>query len=692
MPIVEKICLLSKTALNLGIAIRGWTNPVAIAGSALLEDAPDLLAHRDVDPTLEEQYYEAVKQTLSRLKSEFSSRHSMRTLINELTNNVDLLDTFATDLDTVVRKAETYREQYMNDIDAQAFICAFEQIFPEEIARHNELSHFYNSQDNQRMFQILEQILQRLDQTQAPEPKLEPPCLKLPLVSALPASKFVGRVSELKEISDRFAQGDKLVVLTGLGGMGKTELAVKFGRVYGGTVYFARFDVSFTKTLANMAHGIRPALSDEELRQPEGTLCAMVLDILGKAVDDDLLIIDNADSDTGSLADLQKDAGYQALMRLPMKILLTTRSEVPRAVKIKAMDEDPLFKIFKNQGADVNDAEKRSLVEAVKGHTLTIDLIARTLADNWVPVSTEDMLNAIGNSTLSEEDFPEVGADYNQDPDQMHIYQRLRSVFKVANIPDVEKSILRCATLLPETGLDVRYFRAAMTEEMRKAFPNLGKRGWLTVENSLLTIHPVIRLVCRTELTPTDENCGGFLDAIWGQFDEKEYDRVKFAQLAGVFALAAEYLDDQKAEWINHSGRLLNDLAQYDDARALYEKHLPSLEKRLKDTEQLATVYNNLGYAYGGLGDHRKALEFMLKALEIRKNVLPPEHPDLATSYNNVGITYAYMEDFPKAVEYVEKALAIREKVLPPTHPDIANTKQSIANIRSAMDRAKKSQ
>ena len=277
MPIVEKICLLSKTALNLGIAIRGWTNPVAIAGSALLEDAADLLAHQNVDPTLEEQYYEAVKQTLSRLKSGFSSRHSMRTLINELTSNVDLLDTFDTDLDAVIRKAETYREQYMNDIDAQAFICAFEQIFPEEIARHNELSHFYNSQDNQRMFQILEQILQRLDQTQAPEPKLEPPCLKLPLVSALPASKFVGRVSELKEISDRFAQGDKLVVLTGLGGMGKTELAVKFGRDYAGTVYFARFDTSFTKTLANMALGIRPALSNEELGQPEDALCVLML-------------------------------------------------------------------------------------------------------------------------------------------------------------------------------------------------------------------------------------------------------------------------------------------------------------------------------------------------------------------------------------------------------------------------------
>ena len=108
MPIVENICLLSKTALNLGIAVCGWTNPAAMAGSAILEDAADLLAHREVNHTLEEQYYDAVTQTLSRLKSEFSSRHSMNQLVKELISNVDLLDTFNTDLDTVIRKAETY--------------------------------------------------------------------------------------------------------------------------------------------------------------------------------------------------------------------------------------------------------------------------------------------------------------------------------------------------------------------------------------------------------------------------------------------------------------------------------------------------------------------------------------------------------------------------------------------------------
>ena len=684
MPIVEKICLLSKTALNLGIAIRGWTNPVAIAGSALLEDAADLLAHRDVDPTLEEQYYKAVEQTLSRLEDKFSAQHSMRTLINELTSNVDLLDTFDTDLDTVVRKAETYREQYMNDIDAQAFIRAFDRIFPEEIARHDELSHFYNSQDNQRMFQILEQILQRLDQTQVPEPKQEPPCLKLPLVSALPASKFVGRVSELKEISDRFAQGDKLVVLTGLGGMGKTELAVKFGRVYGGTVYFARFDVSFTKTLANMAHGIRPALSDEELRQPEEVLCAMVFELLSKADKNDLLIIDNAD--TGSLADL-----CQALLRLPSKVLLTTRSDWDEGIFVEKIEDEHLRKMLTRYGANLTVEEMDAIIKTVNGHTLTIDLIARTLNGKGLKkVTAEMMIESLKKNTLPSEKYRKIATHYNQSTEQAQIYQHLSTVFNVSEISDDDKELLRCATLFPENGISGDLMAGIMNDDGIAHLESLMERGWLEMKDGLLTIHPVIRLVCRTELTPTDENCGAFLDALWGQFDEKEYDRIKYAQLAEVFALAAEYLDDQKAEWINRSGCLLNDLAQYGAARDLYEKHLPSLEKRLKDTEQLATVYNNLGYAYGGLGDHRKALEFMLKALGIREKVLPPEHPDLAKSYNNVGLTYGDLGDHSKALEFQLKALKIQEKVLPPEHPDLATSYNNVGVTYSAMGDHKK--
>ena len=498
------------------------------------------------------------------------------------------------------------------------------------------------------------------------------PHLELPLVSALQATGFVGRKDELATIRQKFDGGDKLVVLTGLGGMGKTELAVKFGRDYAGAVYFARFDTSFTKTLANMAHGIRPALSDEELRQPEDTLCAMVQEHLGKADKNDLLIIDNADTD--SLADL-----CQALMRLPLKVLLTTRSDWDEAISVERIEDEHLREILTRYGAKLTVEEMDAIIRTVNGHTLTIDLIARTLNGKGLKkVTAEMMIKALKDNTLPSEKYRKIATHYNQSTEQAQIYQHLSTVFTVSELSDDDKDYLRWATLFPENGITSEIIVNILEEEAIEQLESVIERGWLEMKDGLLTIHPVIRLVCRTELEPTDKNCGDFLDALWGQLDIREYDRGKFAQLAEIFALAADHLEDQEAEWINASGRLLNDLAQYGAARDLYEKHLPSMEERLKNTEKLATVYNNLGSIYGNLGDHSKALEFKLKALEIREKVLPPDHPDLAASYNNVGTTYGNLGDHSKALEFKLKDLAICEKVLPPDHPDLATSYNNV--------------
>lgn len=499
--------------------------------------------------------------------------------------------------------------------------------------------------------------------------------LDLPPASALPPTGFVGREGELAEIRSLFAQGNPEVVLTGLGGMGKTELAVRFGQNHPGLVYFVRFDTNFTRTLANMVHSIRPRLVEEELRLEESILVKKVLTILERSSPDDLLIIDNADSDTGVLADLLKDPGYQHIRKLPLKLLLTTRSAADRAICVAPMPEEPLFQIFRNHGAELSQTEMQTLIRTVNGHTLTIDLMARTLADNWVPVSVQEMLDAVRNSTLSEEDFPEVGTDYNGDLEQLHIYQRLKGVFQVAGIPPMEQQILRCATLLPAAGMDVRLFRDALTPELRRLFPGLGRRGWLSAANRLLTIHPVVRLVCRTELTPTDTDCSPFLDSLWTRYAPAQYRPDHYAQMAELFTLAHDRLDSPHCRWLNYGGILLTELDQYQQLHDLYHPRLPALEAALPpNSTDLATAYNYYGIALEKLGRYSDALTYGQKALSIQQAELPADSVELAYSYNNVGCAQGSLGDFRTALENQLKALAILQNVLPPDHPDLVKS------------------
>ena len=510
--------------------------------------------------------------------------------------------------------------------------------------------------------------------------------LYLPPVSAV-GENFVGRAGELSQIRRQLASGVKPIVLSGLGGMGKTELAVRFGREYGdGAVYFIRFETSFTATVTSMFSGIYPRPEADQPLPGDEEQYRTVLSLLERCGEEDILIIDNVDADGGSLDALMKDPAWQALRSMKLRLILTTRFDRDRAVAVGSMPHGTLYEIFRTHGVSIEEAHMKALIDAVRGHTLTIDLMARTLnGKGWRRVTPELLLKAIRDNTLPSEKYRKIASDYSQSPDQAQIYQHLSVVFDLAGIPEDGRTVLRCATLLPTDGMSGESFGGALTEAQQDALDALLDHGWLTAEDNLLTIHPVIRLVCREELKPSDETCGAFLNALWRQYDPREYNRVKFAQLAESFALAADTLEDGDADWLNRSGCLWNALAQYRKARELYERHLPDLENQRPAHPFLATVYNNVGSVYNALGDHAKALEYKLKALAIREKVLPPDHPSLATSYNNIGVTYFHLKKYPLALEYLEKALAIYKKALPPGHPNITSTESSIAALRTWM-------
>jgi tetratricopeptide (TPR) repeat protein len=89
---------------------------------------------------------------------------------------------------------------------------------------------------------------------------------------------------------------------------------------------------------------------------------------------------------------------------------------------------------------------------------------------------------------------------------------------------------------------------------------------------------------------------------------------------------------------------------------------------------------NNLAFCYAKLGDYSKAIEYITKALTIKKAVLGENHPRYATSLNNLADYYSYLGDYPKAIEYGTEALEILKTILGENHPDYALTLSNLAN------------
>ncbi len=66
------------------------------------------------------------------------------------------------------------------------------------------------------------------------------------------------------------------------------------------------------------------------------------------------------------------------------------------------------------------------------------------------------------------------------------------------------------------------------------------------------------------------------------------------------------------------------------------------------------------------MDEYAKALLSFEKALQIRQQSLPPNHPDLAMSFSNIGNVYAEMEETAKELSYHEKAPEIQQQALSP--------------------------
>lgn len=505
------------------------------------------------------------------------------------------------------------------------------------------------------------------------------PALHLPVLSAVGLTSFLGREDELNLIKESLDTGVKPVVLSGLGGIGKTELAAEFARNYtDGNVYFVTFRGSFTKTLAL---GVTEGISDLPTKLTEEDACQAALNRLQTCRKNDILIIDNVDKDHSSFSQLKKDPMYKALSDLDLGLILTTRYDIPRAIQINRLKNEELYRIFESYEAPISKTDMDDLIEAVSGHTMTIDLIARMMVGSWKKISSEQFLDALRKNNLTQFQR-KVGTDRNRDTEQRKIYDHLKVVFDLADIPDIAKNVLCYATLLPNGGMNSESFGSALQENEQDALDDLIQHGWLSLRGELLSIHPIIRLICREELQPTAKNCELFLVSVAEQIDYNLYDSVQYRQWAELFTLAADIVPDQNGNSILLAGRLWGELGMLEKALIL-NLRLVSLQEQISkpDSQMLATAYNNLATTYEDLGDYGKQLEFSLKALKILEDAHTQNDRILARSYGNVGLAYRHQNDPETALNYLLKAIRIEEQLLPANHPDLARTYNSIGGI-----------
>jgi tetratricopeptide (TPR) repeat protein len=136
-------------------------------------------------------------------------------------------------------------------------------------------------------------------------------------------------------------------------------------------------------------------------------------------------------------------------------------------------------------------------------------------------------------------------------------------------------------------------------------------------------------------------------------------------------------------------GRLLNQIGVYALGRAEYEKARAAFERALRIDERafgpqdvrVGVRLTNLGNALKALGDLAGAKAAHERAVEIDEKAYGPDHPDVATDVNNLGSVLRHLGDLAGAKAAFERALAIDERALGPDHANVATRLNNIGSI-----------
>lgn len=138
----------------------------------------------------------------------------------------------------------------------------------------------------------------------------------------------------------------------------------------------------------------------------------------------------------------------------------------------------------------------------------------------------------------------------------------------------------------------------------------------------------------------------------------------------------------EAAELLNRIGYYLWQRAQYTQAATLCEQALALTEQNFGTGHSEArTSLSILTEIYYDQGKYSQAEQICRRLLTLCQEILGNEHPDIAEVLHNLGAIYHVYGEYKQAEQFYLKALDMQRKTLPPLHATIATSLNTLASV-----------
>ena len=129
-------------------------------------------------------------------------------------------------------------------------------------------------------------------------------------------------------------------------------------------------------------------------------------------------------------------------------------------------------------------------------------------------------------------------------------------------------------------------------------------------------------------------------------------------------------------------GSYLGARARYSEAERWLQSARDICEQHLeRDHHLMAMILGDLGVLYQAQGKYKQAEQWYKRALDICKKQLGPAHPDTATSLNNLAEIYQAQGKYKQAEQWYKRAFNICKQRLGSAHPDTAISLNNLADF-----------
>lgn len=323
---------------------------------------------------------------------------------------------------------------------------------------------------------------------------------------------FEGRAEELTQVHDKLFAGQNFIMLVnGVGGIGKTSFAAKYWERYQAEYNYLAFlyvENTITDALLSLEMELKLELPPE---MPANERVSQIMAAVSKLQKPCLLVLDNVNNKQ----DLT-DHIYLLRQCPNFHILLTSRLadfDYAQKHKINQLDEETALQVFKQHYKSFDDedvAHFKKLYTAVDGNTLVLELFAKNLnyfnnhLNKKYPLQQliadiEQGLTRLSKSTNVETEYQAKGTGLRNETPQAIIL----SMYELNHLTDTDKQLLSVLSVLPAENIAFKTIETLLqgtdTENLDQHLLSLTQQGWVEFNPTEKTfkISPVIQEVVR---------------------------------------------------------------------------------------------------------------------------------------------------------------------------------------------------